>query len=197
MKNTCKVALILFFISALVESCCKKEKCPKLTDEMKFFLPYKTGDKLYFVSKNYRLNTKDTVEGIINKVITEKNYPCSSSPKQAGKCDIASSFFLDFVHNINSSIYLPKEETVEFTLSYRFLNSKNEFLYNLVYSEVLKTPLSVNGINYYNVKKDSIEFAEQDLNSNYKTVIFHNKNQGVLMLRKYLNDKLYIEMIKL
>jgi hypothetical protein len=81
-----KYAIALFCAIALLESCCKKEKCPKLSDEIKNILPHYNGEVRQFICFNIQTNKIDTIDVKINKYEVNKNTPCSYKKEIAGKC---------------------------------------------------------------------------------------------------------------
>ena len=195
MKKDIKHKIILLILAGLgIVACCKKEKCPKLTEELKNILPHYTGEYLEFQCRNLSTNKIDTISAKINKFEVNENIPCyfissKEHTENAGKCIryIAYNFLFD-VNLLNTNN--------QFGSVLRFTEKLGSFQSNFKYSTNLQQPFYLNERPYNEVIVDSIE-TPNDLDDPRETVLYYTKKDGLIMARSYLYDTLEFELIKI
>ena len=96
---------VLLCTAVLFACFCKKEKCPKLSDEQKNTMGYKGGEQFSFFVKDYVNSIIDTVVCTVTKTVDEGNIPCSH-PTKGGNC--TTLFRLVFNNNYYG---IPKNES--------------------------------------------------------------------------------------
>ena len=199
MKNkTFYKITLLVLATIIIEACCKKEKCPKFTQEQKNTMGYKGGEQLTFLVNDYVNKIKDTVVSTVNKTVEEGNIPCSH-PTKAGECDILFRLmFLNDYYGKTNEI----DKGLNFDPVFLLRNYENgKIVNNYAYNSTLQS-VEINNKIYSNVIIDSIQkYDVYNYNSlslfSENQVLYWNQQDGLILARMYVNDSLNIELINL
>ena len=197
MKRDIKHKIILLILASLViTACCKKEKCPKVPDDIKNAMPYKGGEKILFQNIDYENNRLDTVEVTVRYNEEKGNTPCSH-PDNGGACYsfVNYKFGNRIIPNGTNNFIEINRMRPEWTYSWSAL--ENKFAYNHVYSMII-SELNSNGEKYLDVNVDSLSYDYYGYtNLEHKNVLYWTKNEGLILARQYKNDSLLVEMRKI
>ena len=187
MKNKYRITLLLFSAIVLVACFCKKEKCPKLSDEIKNILPHYNGEIKKFKNVNFEKKEIDTIDVKIIRTEVNENIPCSHKQDLAGKCQSYVQYSFSFDTNLDSG--------QKFTSNLFFYEKNGSIKSSFKYTNSLPS-LMVNGKSYLNVTVDSLE-TPNDLSDQRETVLYYTKKEGLLIARSYMNETLTLELSKI
>lgn len=202
MKNAVMLKIITLGCTILFAiGCCKKEKCPKLTEAQKNTMGYSGEELLPFLVNDYVNKITDTVTCRVQKIVRERNIPCSN-PDAAGECDIL--FSLIFYNNYYGVGDATRGYSIHFSPLYALRNyddGNGKIISNYTHHSELST-VELNGKMYFNVQVDSIQKYDVDNRYNYllfseNQVLYWTQKDGLLSAKMYVNDSLNIELINL
>ncbi len=186
MKNTYKIALVLFSISTLVACFCKKEKCLKLTESEKNPLGYLNGQSLKFINFYEIDNRFDSSIIEVSQKYSEGNNP-SGVPEDKNPCACYKNVNVDFKAK---EIGIYENSYNYYLLSYlKNSETKDEITYTNYLFKDFFAEKKFNKKTYNNVFYDSIIY-----NKNQSIVKIYNKTDGLLAYRFYeiSNNKLIV-----